>query len=198
MHYVIIVNGLGGETTPLRWATASWKQYGLTPIVFHIDWKEKNTNLENKLNSFLEKIDSLISSENKVSLIGCSAGAGFVLNAFLERRNAIDHVINICGPVRMDRPQTIKLRSISWWKNVSPLLIQSLTRLEDNFHKLRDSDIEKIMTIRAAFGDELVPSETIMVKGAYNITIPTIEHTLSIYLALTIFKKRLIKFLYTK
>ncbi len=51
------------------------------------------------------------------------------------------------------------------------------------------------MTVRAMLGDELVPSDTTLLKDAYNIQVPTIEHMLSIAASLTIFSKRLIDFL---
>ena len=51
------------------------------------------------------------------------------------------------------------------------------------------------MTVRAMFGDELVPSETTIIKGALNTKVPTPEHMLSTASALTIFSKPLIDFL---
>jgi len=50
------------------------------------------------------------------------------------------------------------------------------------------------MTIAPLF-DETVPRETVGVKGAHNIQIPTIEHVLSISLAMTFFSYRLTSFL---
>jgi hypothetical protein len=51
------------------------------------------------------------------------------------------------------------------------------------------------MTVRAMFGDELVPSDTTILIGAYNTMVPTPEHVLSIGATLTIFSKPLILFL---
>lgn len=54
------------------------------------------------------------------------------------------------------------------------------------------------MTIRAKFGDELVPAETNVIEEAYNFEIPTLGHELSIIVALTLFSKSLINFLNKK
>lgn len=51
------------------------------------------------------------------------------------------------------------------------------------------------MTVRAMFGDELVPPETTIVQGANNTVVPTPEHMLSIGAALTVFSHPLIAFL---
>jgi hypothetical protein len=48
---------------------------------------------------------------------------------------------------------------------------------------------------KSYLGDELVPADTAVLDGGQNITIPTIEHSLSIYLALSIFFKPIINFL---
>jgi hypothetical protein len=51
------------------------------------------------------------------------------------------------------------------------------------------------MTVRAMFGDELVPADTSILKGAFNTQVPTAEHMLSIGMALTVFSKPIILFL---
>lgn len=51
------------------------------------------------------------------------------------------------------------------------------------------------MTVRAMFGDELVPTDTTIIQGAYNTTVPTFEHVLSIGASLSIFSKPIIVFL---
>jgi len=61
--------------------------------------------------------------------------------------------------------------------------------------QLSDTDKQKIMTVTAMFGDELVPPDTTMLEGAYNTRVPTAEHVLSIGAALTVFSKPLIIFL---
>ena len=51
------------------------------------------------------------------------------------------------------------------------------------------------MTVRAMFGDELVPPETATIKGAHNTKVPIFEHVLSIGMSLTLFSRPLIVFL---
>lgn len=51
------------------------------------------------------------------------------------------------------------------------------------------------MTVRPLLGDELVPADTAVIEGANNITVPSIEHVISIAASLTIFSTPLLSFL---
>lgn len=194
MHTVIIVNGLGGEITPIKWATRHWHKHGLEFAYHYFNWKEKGSDIESKIMDLVNQVDSLVAKGHKVSLIGCSAGAGLMLNVFAERKDVVSHMINICGPLRKGIPG--KIRSLDWWKNFSPLLIQSVERIERKQVDLTADDRKKIMTVRAA-ADELVPPNTVILEGAYNIQIPAVEHTVAIYVALTVCSGKLIAFLST-
>lgn len=50
-----------------------------------------------------------------------------------------------------------------------------------------------MLTFRPLF-DELVPSSTVSVPGGTNVVLPTIEHILSISLAMTVFSKKIADF----
>ena len=63
---------------------------------------------------------------------------------------------------------------------------------------LTEEQKKRIMTIRARFGDELVPASTSNLNGVNNSMVPMIEHSLSIYTALSIFSRQIINFLIAK
>lgn len=77
----------------------------------------------------------------------------------------------------------------------SPSFAKSVQLFESREELLSDNDRQKIMTVRALFGDELVPADTTILRGAYNTVVPTPEHVLSIGMALTLFSRPLITFL---
>lgn len=190
-HYVIIVPGLGDETQKIKWVTNHWRKYGLEPILRNFRWKSGEKHFKPKLKRLISHIDDLLEGENKVSLVGASAGGSAVLNAFAHRRNKISKVITVCA--RLKRGKERGLRSYERRTKESPPFGESILMLEKLEPKLTMADRKKIMTIRAIF-DELVPDDTAQVRGATNNQIKSIEHMFSIWMALGFYKPT-IKFL---
>jgi pimeloyl-ACP methyl ester carboxylesterase len=192
-HFVIIVPGLGDDATKLKFATLHWRHFGLEPIIHSVGWKDDKQDFQIKITRLLGVIDSLDPKRNKVSLIGCSAGGSAVLNAFYERRDVLNKVINVCGRLRTG--SLTGFRSFKSKTASSPAFAQSIKLFETREPLLSQQDREKVMTVRELFGDELVPADTTTLEGAYNTTVPTGEHIFSIAMAMTIFSNRLINFL---
>lgn len=195
MHIVIIIPGLGDQVFATSLATKHWRNHNLSPVVYSMFWRNGEPFLP-KLERLLATIDENSLNGDKVSLIGCSAGASVVLNAFCERKNQINKVISICGRLSVGNQKG--LRSLQTRAKSSPAFEQSVKLFESRQELLSDDDKKRIMTVTAKFGDELVPANTSMLSGASNIIIPTIEHTISIYSSLTLFSNRLISFLSNK
>jgi hypothetical protein len=122
-----------------------------------------------------------------------SAGGSAVLNAFIERKNKIHRVVNVCGRLRVGTQKGF--RSFEARTSSSPAFAQSIKLCESREDSLTGPDRLRIMTVRAMFGDELVPSDSAILRGAYNTRIPTPEHMFSISMALTLFSKPIILFL---
>ncbi len=195
-HSVIIVPGLGDETRFLAFATRFWRGQGLEPIVYSVGWRDGENEFLPKLKRLMGLIDKLVGKGNVVSLLGTSAGGSAVLNAFIERKNVVHKIINVSGRLRTG-PVT-GFRSFKSKTASSPAFAQSIRLFEAREETLSAVDRRKIMTVRALFGDELVPSETTILQGAYNTVVPTPEHVFSIGMALTLFSEPLIMFLKDK
>lgn len=116
-----------------------------------------------------------------------------MFNAFFERRDIIYRTINVCGRLRCGNQRGF--RSFEARTASSPSFAQSIKLFESREDLLSDQDRKKVMTVRALFGDELVPADTIVLRGAYNTVVPTPEHLFSIAMALTVFSRPLITFL---
>lgn len=193
-HKVIVIPGLGDRRIkPLEMAVAHWRLQGLEPIVHAVGWHDREDSFEPKLQRLTKMIDRFSQAGDKVSLVGTSAGGSAALNAFIERRDAVHRVINVCGRLRVG-PET-GFRSFESKSKSSPAFAESVKLCELKQETLTDSDKEKVMTVRAMFGDELVPSETTIIEGAYNTKVPTLEHVFSIAMSLTLFSRPLIAFL---
>jgi len=190
-HIVIIVPGLGDETTKIKWATAHWRKYGLKPVIHNIWWKKGNKHFKPKLIRLIHRIDNFIKDGNKVSLVGTSAGSSAVMNAYISRKKKISKVISICG--RLKQGEQKGFRSFELRTATSLAFKESILMFEQNETSLIKNDRKKIMTVRALF-DELVPDNTSYVIGANNKRLKTIEHVFSIWIGLS-FYKPLTKFL---
>lgn len=188
---VIIIPGLGDNVEKTRWATKHWKNHGLNTIIYPADWYSSESFSE-KLNKLLKQIDLYAKNGDRISIIGCSAGASLALNTFFERKNVLNKAISICGRLRTG-DQT-GFRSLGVRARKSRSFFESVKTFENKENLLNMNDRNKIMTVRALF-DELVPTSTSKVEGVENITVPTIEHTLAIYGALSIFSNPIISFI---
>jgi pimeloyl-ACP methyl ester carboxylesterase len=191
-HSVIIIPGLGDRVQQLTRYTRCLKTQGLNIIIHPIGWHD-GLDFNSKLPILLDLIDKLISDGDTVSLVGCSAGASAAFNAFIQRKNVIHRVVNICGRLRTGNDRGF--RSLSSRARTSKSFKQSVELFEGKEFLLNSEDRQKILTIRPLFGDELVPASTAIVVGAYNITLPVIEHSFAIYTALTLFSSRIINFI---
>ena len=189
--HVIIIPGLGNGVTKHEWATNSWKKFGIIPHVFDAKWKIEENGFQPKLNSTLKLVDSLTNKNSKISIVGNSAGSSFALNLFGERKKQISHVVINCGRVRDgDWPwftfDQATESSLSFKESV--LRAQKLEKTFTN------NDRQKILTLRPLF-DEVVPPFTVPIPGAKNLITLSIEHSLSIALNMTLFKKQIIDFI---
>lgn len=192
IHRVIIGPGLDGRTGGIKFLVRNWpKRYGLYPEVVKIVWKD-GQGFEVKLQKILDLIDKSVKNRDKVSLIGCSASGSLMLNAFIERKHAVDKVVNLSGFLRRGKAKGLRFFDVRSAK--SPAFRQSVIHLEKKERSLSMKDRKKILTVRPLY-DELVPGDTVVLKGALNKTIPVIEHILGISTALVSYDP-LIKFLH--
>jgi len=190
-HHVIIVPGLGNGVHKHTWATEKWKNFGLIPHIFDAQWTINEPDLQPKLASAIDLVDELFSHENKISLVGNSAGSSFVLNVFNQRKDKIHKVIINCGRVRTGDWPWFTFRQAT---TSSSSFKESVLKSEKAILTLSWKDKKKILTLRPLF-DEVVPYDTVPIDGAINEITPSIGHVLSIALNMTLFSGRIRKFL---
>ncbi len=188
----IIVPGLGDEISWLKLLTLHWQLVGVNVVFCQLNWRDQQP-FQPKLKKLAKVIGDLTRQGHQVSLVGTSAGGSAVLNAFLENSDLVHRVANVCGRLKVG--STSGLRAFSKKTSTSPAFAESVELFESREHFLTDLQRSKILTVRPFFGDELVPADTVSVRGARNIVIPSIEHALSIGLALSLFSSPLLAFL---
>lgn len=183
-HHVIISPGIGGEIEGLKFATKNWQEgYDIYPEVIQTVWKNE-IGLRPKLKKVTDLIDSLVAKGNLVSLIGTSASGSLMLNAFIERKDVIEKVVNIGGFLRPGNGKGS--RSFDARGADSIAFKESVLRFAELESTLTSEDKKKILTVRP-YWDELVPPETVVIKGALNKKIPMVEHVLGITTAMVLY-----------
>lgn len=169
--------------------TNHWRRYGLEPVVHVVNWRD-GENFAPKLDRLLDLVDDL-SVDGDVSMVGTSAGGSAVINALFERP-VIKKIVCVC--CRLGVGTHTGIHSFEARTASSPAFAQSVKMAENSLAGFSAEQKSKIMTMRALM-DELVPAETASIPGAKSITIPMVEHVLSITMALTLGSKPLIRFL---
>lgn len=190
-HHIIVVPGLSGNSLLFQTLVNSWRMFGFIPHVHDIGWKDSEQSFQPKLQRLVKQIDVLSKDGDIVSLVGTSAGGSAVLNAFCERKEKIHKVVSICGRLRVGKHVYPSFERAT--KN-SKAFYESVRLCEANEQLLSTQDKKKFLTVRALF-DEIVPPSTSTLAGAKNMQIFSIEHSVSIAAAMTLFIHPTVAFL---
>lgn len=190
-NHVIIIPGLGNNISRHIWATNDWKKWGVVPHVFDTRWRTEERGFQEKRERATALVDSLTNKNNMISLVGNSAGSSLALNIFGMRKKQITKVVINCGRVRDgDWPWF----SFNQATASSPSFRESVLQAQEMEKTFTPADRIKIMTLRPLF-DEVVPPFTVPIQGAQNNIIYSVEHSLSIALNLTLFRRQILDFI---
>jgi dienelactone hydrolase len=174
IHDVIFVPGLGDERLQAqRWLISSWRLWGVRPHMVQMNWA-KGQDFEPKLQKLFAKIDELYAKGHKVSLVGASAGAGAVLNAFAARKEKVTGVVCICGKV--NNPEGIG----EGYRQRTPAFIGSAYRVQTSLDQLGFKTDRVRIQSRYAVADGVIRMADSKVIGGHNKTMPTIGHAFTI------------------
>lgn len=111
-HHIIYVPGLGDyKTYGQNIAIQIWRLFGFRPHYFPLFWQDV-AGFKHKLDRLEKFIAGLQKSGDIVSLVGTSAGASAVLNAYVNNMQ-VAGVVYICG--KINHPE-----------NVSPLVFEKI------------------------------------------------------------------------
>lgn len=187
-HHVIYVPGLGdrrprGQTIALSF----WKLLGLKVHYFPLGWADKEA-FGPKLLRLLGKVDELLKQHGDlVSLVGVSAGASAVLNAYAQRRD-LNAVVCIGGKIQ--NPQSIGERTYQ----INPAFQQSVYAVRGSLERLGPAQISRIMSIHPLL-DGTVPVADTRIPGAVEKTVPVFGHILGIFYSITFGAPAITRFL---
>lgn len=187
-HAIIYVPGLGdSRIAGQQRAVRTWTLYDVKPELFQMNWADGEL-FQPKLQRLLDTIDSLAENGYDVSLVGVSAGASAVLNAYAARKSKVHGVVIICGKV--NHPEAVS--PALYAKN--PAFKESMDRLPDSLDVLGEQYRKRILSIRP-IADYTVPVRDTRIKGVKQGLIPTIGHVPSIAYGISLGAYKAIRFL---
>lgn len=186
--HVIYIPGLGdtkigGQSK----AVATWKLWGVTSEVCQMKWADKEP-WSPKLERLLRMIDVRVAEGKPVALVGASAGASAVINAYAARPQAIVGCVIIAGKV--NRPEAIGKR----YRLRDPAFITSASDCQAALEQLDTSRRKRILSL-FALADELVYKPDSRITGAVNRMVPTVGHAVTIGCQITLGAPLFIRFL---
>lgn len=171
--HVIYIPGLGDRKPDRqRMAINLWRFYGVEAELFHMNWGDKKP-WEPKLKKLLKRIDKLDREGKTVALVGVSAGATAVINAFAARQDKVVGVVCISGKIH--RPENIQAR----YRRTNPSFITSAYACPRSLAAIGKANRKRLLSIYALF-DEVVTTRDSRVAGARNRLSPTIGHAITI------------------
>ena len=156
-HHVIFVPGLGDRYSyGQNIAIQMWRIWGFTPHYLALGWHLPEGR-DVKLGRLNEKINQLTQAGSQVSLVGVSAGASAVLNAYAVSAN-VHRVVWICG--KINRPETVDAARNSANPDYKPLL----HHLQPYLKAFTAQDKQRFLSVRP-ITDHTVPVVDTRLEG---------------------------------
>jgi len=193
MITALLIPGLGDRTRFIEFLVRGWKREGVNPVVLSVAWSKQTESIDSKLEKLYAHVDQLSASGSRISVVGCSAGASLAVNLFFLRQASIERVICICGRLKVGELKGF--RGFARRCVGCPAFAESVRRCEGVIGVLDQSQRQRILTVRARMGDELVPPATSTFPGLPQMELDTIGHAVSIASAFLFYSRSLTTFL---
>lgn len=185
-HHIIYVPGIGddvykGQSTAIR----LWWVYGVRAHCHEIPWAGSEP-YEVKFKRLLADIDVHLYKGHTVSLIGASAGATAVLQAYALRQDKIHAVALVCGKV--NRPKAVS----SYTYGANPAFQTSMSRVGASVESLNETAKARIVSFYSAV-DRTVPPADSKIPGVEEVRLPDLSHSRAIAYSITLGAPRVIR-----
>jgi alpha-beta hydrolase superfamily lysophospholipase len=188
-HHVIYVPGMGDNIFHIQsMAVGLWRLHGVRGHFHEIPWRGQES-FKPKFQRLLAKIDSLAAEDHEVSLVGASAGASAVLNAYLARTDKINRVVLICPKV--NHPETVSRQTYA----ENPAFKESMEQLQPGLAKLTPQIRAEKLRIYYSPVDRTVAHADSSMTGVPERRLPRLKHSYAIVYAITIGAPALLRFL---
>lgn len=177
--HLLFIPGLGDRAWLYFLVRPLWRLYGYGTHVHIFGWNDSGSSLEDKEVRLLRHVGSL--PRGKIYVIGMSAGGTAAINA-LRATDRITKVVTVASPLRpKDRPLN---------RQLSASIEKTDTFLNESGPVLTG----QILSVHGLY-DRRVPVGKSKHKSVATLLIPTIGHGLTILMAVSVFARKLRRFL---
>lgn len=177
-HHVIYVPGILDDIYHQKLAVKTWRLYGVHGHCHVMPWLGDEA-YEPKMERLLARIDRYRAKGHQVSLLGASAGASAVLNAYVQRRDDITGVAYMVGKILA--PETVPQKIY----DANPAFKTSMLVLQDTLKKLTPADKAKIRSFYSP-ADTYMPHAGTIIAGVRESPLPPLQHGWAIVYSLTL------------
>lgn len=185
-HDVIYVPGILDDIANIQSSLVRhWRIYGVHPHTHVMPWLGEPDYIASKLRLY-RKIESLHQPGNIVTLVGASAGASAVLNAYIELPDQVSGVVLLCP--KINNADNIGTKLLS--KN--PSFFDSMIDLNHNLDKLTAEQKTKIVSFLSP-RDRMIPYEDSTIPGVRERTLPAFRHNAAIVYAISLGSRQLVR-----
>ena len=187
-HYIIYVPGIRDDALYIQsFLIQFWRLQGVQPVMFAMPWSGDG-KFEPKLSQLIAKIDKYQQQGHAVSLVGASAGASAVLNAYVQRKDEISNLAYICG--KINRPDAVSDRTYAR----NPAFKTSIYTLQDSLKQLTAANKRKISSYYSP-ADVTVPHSDTIITGVAEYKLPALSHLWAILYSLSFGSGKLLSIL---
>ncbi len=177
---VIFISGVGDRK---RWfydlVALRWKLFGFRTNAFIFGWDNRRSNFETQFAKLLDFIDTF--PDDKICLVGISAGGTAALNAFDGRPDRIAKLAMVSSPFQKST-------------YTHPMLLESIRRANDSFEKLEFEVKPRLLTI-TGHRDQTVAPRLSLLREVERKYVLGFTHAMSIAMATLIQTGALRRFL---
>jgi pimeloyl-ACP methyl ester carboxylesterase len=158
-------------------AVRTWRLSGAHGHCHEMPWLGPES-YEVKFQRLLGEIDKHAAKGHDVALIGASAGASAVLNAYVAQPDKIKGVVLLCAKVNY--PETVSQKTYAR----NPAFKESLEQLQTNLTKLTVRQKERILSYYSP-ADGTIPYEGSIIPGVQDRRLPALKHGRAIIYGIT-------------
>jgi pimeloyl-ACP methyl ester carboxylesterase len=188
-HHVIYVPGILDNIYHIQsLAVKTWRLYGVEGHCHVMPWVGEEA-YEVKFQRLLDKVNALTADGHAVSLVGASAGASAVLNAFVRMPDKISGVVLICP--KINGPETVSKKTYA----ENPAFKISLQQLQTSLKKLTARQKTEQLLLYYSPADGAIPYAGSAMPGVPERRLPPLKHGYAIVYAITFGARNLIHFL---
>ena len=156
----------------------TWPLYGVRGHTHEMPWAGPEP-YEPKLEKLIAKIDELAEQNKEICLMGASAGASAVLNAYIQRKDKVKKIALVCP--KINGPETVGDKTY----NKNPAFKTSMYELQETLKELTAEDKRKIR-IYYSEGDGAIPYEGVTIPGVTEVKLAPLKHGFAIIYSLSI------------